>query len=106
MSTLALKYLQFAEKRQQIRSKYNVHSRECEILRVIAQNHLLKSSLKVRNLLDMSHIASPATIHKIMKSLIAKDLIKISEDKNDGRVKYLIPTNSAIRVFADIGQMM
>ena len=106
MTAIALKYLKFADVRQKMQSKYDVHSLECQILRVITQAHLQESPLKVQNLLDMSDIASPATIHNAMKSLITKGLLKIIECQKDGRIKYPAPTPRAIKLFTDIGNQM
>lgn len=106
MTTLALKYLKFADAHQKIRSQYNVQSKECQILRAISNEYLRGTPLKVRNLLDMSNIASPATLHKTMKILIDKELLKVNEDKVDGRIKYLVPTARAIKIFTEIGKRM
>ena len=106
MTTLALKYLRFADARHLIQDKYDVHTKECEILRVITTESLKGKPLRVRTLLDMSNIASPATIHKAMKSLIEKDLLKVNEDRVDGRIKYLAPTARAMKVFTEIGKRM
>ena len=103
---MALKYLKFSDARQKIWGKYDVQSKERQILRLVAQAFFRDTPLKVSNLLDMSHIASPATIHKAMKLLISKDLLKVKEDKVDGRIKYLAPTNRAIKLFAEIGKEM
>ena len=101
-----MKYLKFSDIRQKIQSKYDVHSKECQILRVITQAHLKGSPFKVRDLLDTSTIASPATIHKAMKSLISKGLIKIEVNKDDARIKYLAPTSLAIKILTEIGRQM
>ena len=106
MSTLALKYLRFADVRHNIQDKYDVHTKECQILRVITNESLKGKPLRVRARLDMYIIASPATIHKAMKSLIEKGLLKVTEDKADGRIKYLAPTARAMKVFTEIGKRM
>jgi DNA-binding MarR family transcriptional regulator len=106
MTPLAMKYLKFADIRQKIQTNYDVQSKECQILRVTTQAHLKGSPFKVRDLLDISIIASPATIHKAMKLLISKDLLKIEADKTDGRIKYLAPTTRAIKLLTEIGRQM
>ena len=106
MTTFALRYLQFDDSYQDVKNKYDVKSTEFQILRVIAKASLRESlPIKVRNLLDMSSIASPATIHKAMKSLIAKGLLKVISDKFDARIKYLAPTPRAIRLFNELGEL-
>lgn len=106
MNALAAKYLEFDESRLKIQLKFDIQNNECRILRVVSRAFLEKTPLKVRTLLDMSMIASPATIHKGMKSLISKDLISVKEDKADARVKYLVPTARTIKLYTDIGKLM
>ena len=106
MSTLAIKFLDFDEKRQFLQNKLTVKDKECKILRLVTRAYFQSNPLKVRMLIDMSSIASPATIHKSMKSLIAKGLIVTKEDKQDARIKYLVPTNRAIKLYSEIGKQM
>lgn len=106
MTAFAMRYLEFSDIRQKIQTKYDVHSKECIILREIAYSYLRQSPLKVRDLLDKSSIASPATIHKAMKCLIAKGFLKMEVDKDDGRIKYLEPTSRAIKLLNEIGKLM
>ncbi len=106
MSEFALRYLKFAEVHQNIQSKYDVQSKDCQILRLVTKHYLEKKPLKVRELIYSSTIASPATIHKSMKSLIAKGLIKVDEDDSDARIKYLGPTPRAMKIFMEIGKQM
>lgn len=106
MSSLAIKYLKFADFRHSIQNKYDVQSYEQQILRVITQNNFQGTPLRVRNLLDMTCIASPATIHKAMKLLISKGFLKVEMDKTDGRIKYLVPTPRTIKLFTEIGKAM
>lgn len=106
MTLFALRYLKFAEVRQKIQSKYDVQSKDCQILRFVTTQYLEQKPLKVRELIYNSSIASPATIHKSMKSLTAKGLIKVDEDDSDARIKYLGPTPRAMKLFMEIGKEM
>ena len=106
MTAMALKYLKFADVRQKIWGRYDVSSKERQILRLIAQAFFQGAPLRVSKLLDMSAVASPATVHKAMRSLMAKDLLQVKADKVDGRIKYLTPTKRAIKLLADIGKEM
>jgi len=73
---------------------------------VITQKALCDETLWVQKLLDMKEIASPATIHKEMKKLIKKKLIGFDPDKTDDRVKYLVPTASAVAMFVEFGKQL
>ena len=107
MDGYALKYLNFSETRQQIQKNYGVVDKEWQILRIITKTHICNDPpIRVRNLIDLSDIASPATIHKSMKALISKGLVKLIADESDGRIKYLEPTSRAIKLFNEIGKRM
>ena len=106
MTAFALKYLKFSEASQNIQSKYDVQPKDCQILRFVTKKYLEQKPLKVCELIYISTIASPATIHKSMKSLIAKGLLKVDEDDSDARIKYLGPTPRAMKIFMEIGKQM
>jgi DNA-binding MarR family transcriptional regulator len=106
MTTLAIKYLQFADVGEKIQASYNLSSKECKILRVITRAHLQNSSLRVQSLLSMSDIASPATIHKAIKSLVSKGLLKINHSDTDARIKLLSPTSRALKLYDELGRRM
>ncbi len=42
--------------------------------------------------MHIAGIASPALIHKMIKSLRKDQFVKVDYDKHDARIKYLIPT--------------
>jgi DNA-binding MarR family transcriptional regulator len=107
MVTHVLKYLSFSDDHLQIQKKYDVIDKEWQILCEITKANIYEASpINVRSLIDKSEIASPATIHKAMKSLISKGLIKTVSDEFDGRIKYLEPTSHAIKLFNEIGKKM
>ena len=106
MVALVSKFLNFANKKEKIHAKYGMDEKKCKILRVITQSHLQNTPIKVRELIDMSQIASPATIHKTMKGLIAQKLLKLNEDPTDKRVKYLAPTPLTFKFYNEIGKEM
>jgi DNA-binding MarR family transcriptional regulator len=106
MVALVYKFLNFANKKEKIHAKYEVDEKKCKILRVVTQAHLENTPLKVRELIDLSQIASPATIHKTMKCLIAQNLLKLNDDHADKRIKYLVPTPLALKMYKEVGKEM
>ena len=106
MSVLAKKYIEFANFVGEVQFKHALNAHEWDILILIASTTLGGGNLKVKELLEMSHIASPATIHKSMKVLIAKSLLGINHSKEDARVKYLITTKKGMNLLQDIGKRM
>lgn len=105
-SPFAIKYLDFLAHCDQVLSKYKLSTTEFKILRVVTQKSLCGETLWVQNLLDMKEIASPATIHKEMKKLVKKKLISFDPDKTDDRVKYLVPSASAVAMFVEFGRQL
>jgi DNA-binding MarR family transcriptional regulator len=105
-STVAIKYLEFLAHCDQVLSKHKLSTTEFKILRVVTQKALCGETLWVQNLLDMKEVASPATIHKEMKKLIKKRLLRFDLDKTDDRVKYLVPTAAAVAMFDEFGKQL
>ncbi|HQR84986.1 MAG: hypothetical protein B7Y05_09165 [Polynucleobacter sp. 24-46-87] len=99
-------YLDFVDRRDSMRNQYSLSVKECLVLRVITRQYLKQEAFRVRQLLDMEFIASPATIHGIIKKLVAKKAIKLVQDKNDGRVKYLVPSTKSINLLAELGKLV
>ena len=107
MVAYVLKYLNFSDNHLQIQKKYGVIDKEWQILCEITKANICNTPpINVRTLIDKSEIASPATIHRAMKTLISKDLIRTVADEFDGRIKYLEPTSRAIKLFNEIGKKM
>jgi DNA-binding MarR family transcriptional regulator len=101
-----LKYLNFADILDQVREDFDINPSEWRALRVISKPFLQGSPIKTIDLMRISTIASPATIHKIIKILVAKELIQIKQDKVDGRIKYLVPTVKTLKIFKGLSKNM
>jgi len=106
MSALAKKYIEFAKYVGEVQFKHALNPHEWDILILIASATLDDVNIKVKELLEMGHIASPATIHKSMKILIAKGLLGINHCKEDARVKYLFTTKKGMNFLQEIGKKM
>jgi DNA-binding MarR family transcriptional regulator len=100
------KYLDFADTLDQVRTDYAVNPTEWRALRTITKAFLHDHSLKTVDLMHMAEIASPATLHKIIKNLIAKDLVVIKQDAPDGRLKFLVPTPKTLKIFRSLASKM
>lgn len=100
------KYLDFADVIDQARAKNKLNPREWRVLRVITKFHLKDWPFRTVDLMQMAEIASPATIHKIIQCLIDQDMVAIRSDPQDGRIKYLIPTPRALKIFRDLSVQM
>lgn len=102
MTAMALKYLRFADVRQKIWERYDVSSKERQILRLIAQAFFQGAPLRVSKLLDMSAVASPATVHKAMRSLMAKDLLQV----RSGQIRLTAELNTLHRPSAPLSFLL
>ena len=100
------KYLDFADELDRVRSKNKLNPKVWRALRVIAKCHLKDQPIRIVDLMQMAEIASPATIHKIIQYLIDQDMVAIQSDRHDGRVKYLIPTPRALKIFRELAARM
>lgn len=99
-------YLDFVDRRDSLRDQCDLSIKECLVLRVITRRYLNQETFRVKQLLDMDFIASPATIHGIIKKLVAKKAIKLVQDKTDGRVKYLVPSSKSMNLLAELGKLV
>lgn len=100
------KYLDFAEALDKVRAQYQINPAEWKTLRTIARYHLKGAPVKTIDLLHMQELASPATIHKMIKNLIAKGMVSIHFDDRDGRLKFLVPTTKALNTFKQLSGKM
>lgn len=99
-------YFSFAESRDKVHLKYKVSHRECIILRMIASAHYEGHKLTVSDVIQMKSIASPATSHASLKALIEKKLIENRPCAKDARVKKLIPTEKAMKLYKELGMLL
>lgn len=106
VSKYVIAYLDFVDRRDSLRDQYSLSIKECLVLRIITRQYLNEEAFRVKQLLDMEFIASPATIHGIIKKLVAKKAIKLVQDKRDGRVKYLVPSTKSISLLAELGKLV
>ncbi len=99
-------YFEFASSRDKLHAKYKVTHRECIILRMITSAFHEGRKLTVSDVIQMKSIASPATSHAALKSLIEKKLIENRSCTKDARVKKLIPTEKAIKLYKELGMLL
>ena len=99
-------YLEFINARDQINHHYGIDSKSCALLRVILQAFVNDRPMTVSNVIALRHIASPVTLHQGIKHLMSKKLITTKSDPKDGRLKYLVPTNKAIKLYGELSVLV
>ena len=62
--------------------------------------------LTVRSAINQAHLGSPATLHKRLQRLIAKDLIVAEFVGQDRRTKYLHPSEKGVAYIAWLSQQI
>jgi len=77
-----------------------------KLLETIAVRHSLGKSLTVTEAMAMSHIASPATIHRKLDVLREIGMIETLYEGTNRRTKYLVPTAQANRYFQEHSKTM
>ncbi len=77
-----------------------------KILEVIAVRHQKENPLTVTEAMALSHIASPATIHRKLDQLREMELIDSIYQGDNRRTKYMVPTTSALQYFDRLGKIM
>jgi DNA-binding MarR family transcriptional regulator len=99
-------YLDFINARDQINHRYGIDSKACALLRVILQAFVNDRPITVSNVIALRHIASPVTLHQGIKHLMSKKLIATKSDPKDGRLKYLVSTNKAIKLYGELSALV
>ena len=76
------------------------------LLEEIAVRHAQDKCMTVTDAMAMSHIASPATIHRKLDQLRALGMIETMFEGKNRRTKYLRPTEMADDYFEQAGLVM
>jgi hypothetical protein len=101
-----MRFLQLAKSVQALPDGSQLDSNEKTLLEEIALNWFENRVMTVREAISLTHLGSPATLHKRITRLRQKDLLKTFNRPEDKRAKYLIPTDQTITMFRDFGKKM
>lgn len=77
-----------------------------KLLEVIAVQHSHGHPLTVTDAMALSHVASPATIHRKLDLLREIGMIETHFEGSNRRTKYLKPTPQAEKYFTTVGEVM
>jgi len=97
MVTIMLKYLLKINKARSINKKYHINDRQAAILDFVCEKYLSNKTCHINEIIFLKIIGSPATLHSATKELTKLNLIKISIDQIDNRVKNVIPTAQGLQ---------
>jgi DNA-binding MarR family transcriptional regulator len=102
MSTSPFKFLRFSASIRRINKRYKLNDlKEVMTLEAILGAYEENVSFSVLDVILLVDIASQATLHSVLKGLIAKKLIKSESCTLDKRRKYVTPTKLALEWLKD-----
>ena len=101
-----MRFLQLAKAVQQLPDAPQLDANEKALLEEIVLRWYEDRVMTVREAIGLTHLGSPATLHKRITRLRQKDLLKTFNQPDDKRAKYLIPTDTTMTLFGDFGKKM
>ena len=97
-------YFKFLNKLSESNKKYNLSNDERLILDVVATETYAGKVMYVKDLITLNQIASQATLHKALSSLVDKKLLELKITKQDGRLKEVHLTKLANKRYEDLSR--
>jgi len=95
--TTYIRFLNLLDSLDRINPGKKLDSTEEQLLNHISLTASQGKDLLVGDLISLSVLGSQATLHGRIKSLVAMGYVKLVEDRSDGRRKFVIPTEKAVK---------
>ncbi len=92
-----LEYLSKIDKARSINKGYHVNDRQAFILDYICEKHLSHKACHIKEIIILKTVGSRATLHAVTKELTKLNLIKVSINPVDSRIKNVLPTPLALK---------
>ena len=96
-------YLRFLNATNEISSDFSDH--EKQVLNGIFQRDT-STPCRVQDILEMSWVASQATLHKTLSQLVERGYLSLEQSKEDGRVKYVAITKKTEKLLAKLSKLL
>jgi DNA-binding MarR family transcriptional regulator len=77
-----------------------------KLLEIIAVRHHNDQPMTVGDIMSLSALGSPATLHRKLDDLREAGLIDMVFEAGNRRTKYLVPTKEAYRYFDQMGKAL
>ena len=107
MSPSNIKLLHFSSALRRINTRYKLRDqKDVMVLEVVLNAYAEGAPFSVLDLVLRKEIASQATLHAILKSLIEKKLIKSEASKEDGRRKFVTPAKLGLAWLEDCTELL
>ena len=106
MKQIYLRYLVLAEALRQSHIDFSgIDETGKKLLETIAIKNAQGRPMVVTETMDLSDIASPATIHRRIEVLKKAGLIQVFQTEKNHKIKYLVPTQASIDYFEKLGKL-
>lgn len=97
-----VKFLRYLNSQKEFISNNRLNPLEIQLINYIALATCQGNNMLVGDLISISHLASPATLHSRLKSLVTKSYVKLVIDKTDNRKKSIFLTDKAKKYYKDL----
>jgi len=106
LASAYLRFLQLARVIQALPDGMEMDANERALLEAVVLRWHENSPMTVREAIGLSHLGSPATLHKRITRLREKEMLSTLNLEGDRRAKFLTPTPRTIEYFSHLGQSM
>ncbi len=100
------KYFRYLAVLDKSNRKHNLSNDERLLLDVVATSLHYGKVVYVKDLITLNHIASQATLHKALSSLVDKRLLELKITKEDGRLKEVHLTKLANKRYEELSKVI
>ena len=100
------KYFRYLAVLDKSNRKHNLSNDERLLLDVVATSLHYGKVVYVKDLITLNHIASQATLHKALSSLVDKNLLELKITKEDGRLKEVHLTKLANKRYEELNKAL
>ena len=101
-----LRFLSLASAIHDLPGIPQLDSTEEKLLNLLALNINSGQKVNVLEAMNLVPDASPATVHRRLKTLRKKNMITLNVDAIDNRIKYIEITDVAVEYFTKLGQCL
>ncbi len=106
LASAYLRFLQLARAVETLPDGTLMDANESALLEAVVLRWHEGQPMTVREAINLAQLGSPATLHKRITRLRAKDLLATYSEPGDRRAKFLVPTQQALDHFHQLGQTM
>lgn len=103
---LYFRFLGWSNGMRSVSSTSSLTPPEAMLLEEVFMGHLSENPLRVRDVIGMAHMGSPATLHKRLMRLRHFQLVAVQLKGKDRRTKYLVATPLALMHMEREGEAM